>query len=244
VFLSQLVLNPRDARARRDLASPYELHRTVLSVGFDGVTMGDIGRVLFRADADPAGRTPPVVLVQSEREPDWTRLPAGYTARGPACKSFDPRFRVGQRLRFRLRANPTKKVRLVAGHPPRGVPGRNGKRVALLKEDDQIAWLVRQGKEHPESDGALRGGGFRPVTVRPVPPRDEPVYGLGSASAGWAFGHKTDDRTGTTHALTFHGVVFEGHLEVTHAERFADAVRHGVGPGKACGFGLLSVAPA
>src|SRR5262249_11410448 len=110
VFLSKLILNVRDRTARRDLASPYEMHRTILSAGFDGVPKDALGRVLFRTDEDRAGRTPPVVLVQSDREPDWARLPTGYTTRGPECKPFDPQFRAGHRLRFRLRANPTKRV--------------------------------------------------------------------------------------------------------------------------------------
>ena len=41
--------------------------------------------------------------------------------------------------------------------------------------------------------------------------------------------------------LTFAGVLFDGHLEVTDASLFYETIRQGVGPGKAYGFGLLSV---
>ena len=36
--------------------------------------------------------------------------------------------------------------------------------------------------------------------------------------------------------------LFEGVLEVTHPEQLRDTLAHGIGPGKAFGFGLLSVA--
>ncbi len=41
---------------------------------------------------------------------------------------------------------------------------------------------------------------------------------------------------------TFQGVLFEGSLQVVDAEAFRKALAHGIGPGKAFGFGLLSVA--
>ncbi|MEW6230192.1 MAG: type I-E CRISPR-associated protein Cas6/Cse3/CasE, partial [Bacillota bacterium] len=44
--------------------------------------------------------------------------------------------------------------------------------------------------------------------------------------------------------LTFAAVEFEGHLTVLDPERFRETLRRGVGPGKAYGFGLLSIAPA
>ena len=148
MFLSKLILNVRDRLARRDLASPYEMHRTILSIGFDGLPKDALGRVLFRTDEDRAGRAPPVVLVQSDQEPDWKRLPTGYTASEPACKPFDPQFHVGQRLRFRLRANPTKRV--AAKNAVLG-PELAGKRIGLLTEPDQIRWILQKSE----------AGGFR-----------------------------------------------------------------------------------
>ena len=40
------------------------------------------------------------------------------------------------------------------------------------------------------------------------------------------------------------GVRFDGTLQVTDARALARAVRDGIGPAKAFGFGLLSLAPA
>ncbi|GFP24433.1 hypothetical protein HKBW3S09_01900, partial [Candidatus Hakubella thermalkaliphila] len=45
------------------------------------------------------------------------------------------------------------------------------------------------------------------------------------------------------HHLRFRGGVFEGVLAVKDSGLFLNALRQGVGPGKAYGFGLLSLAP-
>src|SRR5262245_9149219 len=102
MFLSRLLLNVRSPRARLDLARPYEMHRTVWNchptLRRDPVSGEFVDRLLFRVDA---GVGPPTVLVQSEVEPDWDRLPAGYLCAVPACKPLDMRFAADQRLRFR-----------------------------------------------------------------------------------------------------------------------------------------------
>jgi CRISPR system Cascade subunit CasE len=102
------------------------------------------GRVLFRADAPRDGA--PVVLVQSEAEPDWSHHARtdDYLVRPPECKEYAPGFSAGQRLRFRLRANPT--VR------------RDGQRLGVLSEEAQLAWLDRKGE----------AGGFRVLGARAV----------------------------------------------------------------------------
>jgi CRISPR system Cascade subunit CasE len=226
VFLSKLILNVRDQLARRDLVSPYEMHRTILSIGFDGMAKDAIGRVLFRTDEDRAGRTPPVVLVQSDREPDWTRLPTSYTLAEPESKPFNPQFQVGQRLRFRLRANPTKRV--AAKNAVLG-PELAGKRIGLMKEPDQIQWLLQKA----ENGGFRLPGRWEDHDGRKVPnfridaiPEGRVWNGKGGAG-GW-----------------FLAVRFEGVLEVADPEAFRSLLATGVGPAKGFGFGLLSVAPA
>jgi CRISPR system Cascade subunit CasE len=143
VFLSKLTPDPRHRGVRRDLANPYDLHRTLLRA-FPDADAGGPGRVLFRVELPRGG--PPYVLVQSERGPLWADLPAGYLA---ACqtKALDGlAFRAGQRLAFRVRANPTKR----AGKSAPG-PSWAGKRVGLCREEEQQGWLLRKGEE----------GGFR-----------------------------------------------------------------------------------
>ena len=68
--------------------------------------------------------------------------------------------------------------------------------------------------------------------------RDDKVQGWRPAGASPTGSHAPRSR------LTFEGVTFEGVLEVTDPERFAATVRSGIGPAKAYGYGLLSLAPA
>jgi len=147
MYLSKLILNPSPAcrAARRDLASPYEMHRTILRA-FPDRADGGPGRVLFRVEPVADG-SPPVVLVQSDKPPDWSLLgdADGYLAATPACKPVTLSLRPGQRLRFRLRANPTAR---------RKVQDRS-LRVGLPREEDQLAWLTRKGQ----------AGGFKPLAV-------------------------------------------------------------------------------
>ena len=145
MFLSQLLLNTRCREVRRDLADPYQMHRTLLRA-FPDAEAGGPGRVLFRVDAGRStGRL--AVLVQSAVRPDWGRLsvPGEYLLSSPASKPFDPTFTEGQRLTFRLRANPTVK--------------REGKRLGLPNEEAQRSWLTRKAT----------AGGFQVVGADVVP---------------------------------------------------------------------------
>lgn len=220
LYLSRLVLDHTNRRARRDLSNVYDLHRTVMSAFPRPLPEGE--RVLFRLDDDPAGR--PVLLVQSQSAPDWGGLPAGYLAAAdlfdpvpnPAVKQVDLEFTPGQLLRFRLRANPT-----VKQHRP---DQKQGRRVAVAREEKQLEWLKRKADN----------GGFAvwPADVRVSEP-------------GREFGRtRSDPQTGQAHQLELHVVQFDGYLQVTDPEGFAGTLRAGIGSAKGFGCGLLSLAPA
>lgn len=134
MYLSQLTLDPGQPQARRDLANRYELHRTLCRAF---AAPGD-ARPLWRLELLRPGEAPRL-LVQSHAAPDWSRLAAehpGYLADRRA-KPLDlaDHLAPGQRLRFRLEANPT--------------VTRDGKRHGLWREAEQLDWLGRQ---------AARGG--------------------------------------------------------------------------------------
>jgi CRISPR system Cascade subunit CasE len=133
MYLSKILLTPRSRQVRSELAEPYEMHRTLLRA-FPDKNAGGPGRVLFRVDLTRETGMP-ALLVQSERLPDWSRLPVGekYLLELFPPKEFRPNFQEGQRLMFRLRANPTIK--------------RDGKRLGLLHEDEQETWLRRKSEE-------------------------------------------------------------------------------------------------
>ena len=139
MYLSRLILNPRSRTAQRDLASPHELHRTVMR-GFPESLDEHKERVLYRLDQiEGSGHL--CLLVQSRLEPDWTRLDASYLAQvgeeNPAVKPLVLHLVPGQRLAFRLRSNPTKRLIQPAG---------KSKRVGIYKVDEQIQWLNRKAE--------------------------------------------------------------------------------------------------
>lgn len=132
MHLSRLTFNPRSRQARRDLAHPYELHRSLLQA-FPGADQGGPGRILWRLETDrESGREGVSVLVQSHHRPCWEPLAArpGYLLCAPESKPLQLHIHPGQRLRFRLRANPTVK--------------RDGKRLGLRQGEEQRAWLQRK----------------------------------------------------------------------------------------------------
>jgi CRISPR system Cascade subunit CasE len=216
--LSRLLPSLRSRQARRDLAESYELHRSLLRA-FPGPGAGGPGRVLYRVDADRESGAA-TILVQSEKEPDWSALTPDYLTQPAEWKRFDPVFAVGQRLVFRLRANPTRKSRTTSkADRLEGKHRCNGRRIALLREEDQVEWLHRKAHEC----------GFRVRSVQAVP-------------EGQALGHKSHQEQRQT--LTHHAVRYDGLLEITDSARFLQTLLAGVGSAKGFGFGLLSLAPA
>lgn len=231
MFLSKLVLNPRDRQTRFDIARPYEMHRTLWRA-FPGEEAGGAGRVLFRVDTDRLGGSP-IVLVQSAAEPNWTALPSGYLLRAAESKLFDLHVSSGQKLRFRLRANPTKRV---AAKNQRLGSVMEGKRVGLVTEADQIAWLLRKAE-----DGGFRvpGGWVHEKHKLTSESVQLPNFRVDVVPEGRDKNDKTGHRDGAFVAVRFDGV-----LEVTDPRLFSQTVCAGVGSAKGFGFGLLSVAPA
>lgn len=230
VYLSQVVLNPQARATGRVLADLYALHQFVYAA-FAESEPGEVGRVLFRVDAGPGQLShEPRLLVQSESLPNWDRVgDAVCCVRGP--KEWEPSFESGQRVRFRLRASPTKRVALPRDHPQHG-----HQRVGLLTRPEQAGWLVRQGERcgfalcDPPPDWFDAFDGAAPRSAVQI------------VSLGHLKGQKVEAATGRATTLTHIATDFDGVLRVTDGKKFSEAVRLGIGPGKAFGFGLLSVA--
>lgn len=225
IYLSWLRLDPRHYLVQRALADCHALHQqlmTALPTGASDRARAEYG-VLYRIDVDRASEIP-TILVQTAVRPDWNRIGASGLLREPAPEpkeiaSAYEAITPGRRLRFRLRGNPTRRLKCgqrQCKHP-------KGCRVELLGEDEQRAWLTRKAEQ----------GGFRVITVQ-LRQGDA----LGAKQQGWRRGADAKQK------LTFATVLYDGILEVTDAERFREALRQGIGSGKAYGFGLLSVAPA
>ncbi|MCX6378707.1 MAG: type I-E CRISPR-associated protein Cas6/Cse3/CasE [Armatimonadetes bacterium] len=220
MFLSQVILEGRTARVHNLVADLYRQHQFVYSAFPDKSDREESGEerrpsVLYRLETTDGGARF-VFLVQSEEEPDW--MGCGERHIGVICashiKEVDPHFSDGQRLRFRLRANPTQ-MRLVAPTERKGY-----KRVGLYKEEEQRDWLARCGERL----------GFRTESVSIIP-------------KGVLTGRKPASQEGARgNAVQCLMADFDGSLTVTNAETFAETYRTGAGRGKAWGCGLLSVA--
>ncbi len=246
LYLSRLILNPRSRQVMSEVAHPYEMHRTLLRA-FPKATDDTRAKareefgVLFRGEVDEA-RGVVKVYVQSRIEPNWSVLDGlsdylcadtdmpryEYKDIMPACRKIQS----GQVLSFRLRANPTKRI---AEHEDK----MRGKRVELISEKAQIAWLTRKGQGSEEGvPGAFE------LLMKEV--KDEKgeirlVPRVNACCEGKQIGWKRDGTRG--HATTHLAVLFEGLLRVKDTDAFLETIVGGIGSAKAYGFGLLSVAP-
>jgi CRISPR system Cascade subunit CasE len=149
MYLTRLILNPRNRRAQRELAEPYQMHKTLMRPFPDAIDR-EKDRILFRVETNP--RTDVItILLQSTLEPQWGWLNSngarGYLLRPPETKTFDLNLTPGQVLAFRLRANPTVKRKCDDG---------KRRRIGLYREEEQQKWLERKAEQ----------GGFRLLSVR------------------------------------------------------------------------------
>lgn len=201
IYLSRLDLNPASRQVRAELADPYQIHRTLSKAFGQGKEEYARARCLFRVE-EPPGPGHPWLLVQSKIAPDWSKLSAAasYLSKPPVVKEYAPAFGVGQHLRFRLRANPTVK--------------KAGKRQAILKEPDQVAWLKRKGE----------ASGFE-------------VMATETRSEEWLHSLTTGGCRADLSAVRFDGV-----LRVIDPATMIEGLESGIGSGKGFGFGLLSLA--
>jgi len=141
MYLSRLILNPRNRQIQREIGERYELHRTIMSAFPANLPPEE--RILFRLEIVSDHKVPRL-LVQSQTLPDWSSLNPNYLFPNPQeglqIKPFDPHLRSGQQLCFRLLANPTAR---------RKVPDKEqGQRQGLLGEEKQVEWLHRKGDEN------------------------------------------------------------------------------------------------
>jgi CRISPR system Cascade subunit CasE len=173
---------------------------------------------LFRIDPQPGGRV--VILVQSAIQPDWDYAfhNAGHLlAAPPETKPVERQFELGQHLRFRLLANPTKKIETLSKEERLAkVPKRHGKRVPV-DTADLATWISRRGDR----------SGF---CIEDVP----------TIQVGYVYVNSGREAAS---GQRLRSVLYEGLLQVTELEEFRAALVSGIGPAKAFGFGLLSAAP-
>ncbi len=154
MYLSKLELNPNHTKVYHDLGNAHKFHQRIMQA-FPDEEGRDTPRqdwhILFRQEPNSE-----VVLVQSDLEPDWSKLPHGYLLNyrvKPMNLSAD-QLPVGRVFQFRLCANPSKR------------DSKTKKTVGLYRRPDQLAWLERQSNRC----------GFRLLGVDVIPSPN--VFGL------------------------------------------------------------------
>ena len=178
---------------------------------------------LFRQEIEEAeeGRAIkglPLFYVLSDREP--VSVAGLLTAES---KPYAPELNVGDRLAFRLRANPTMAVH---------VPGQRGQRADVLmaakkpfapgQRTSQACVDAMNSKAREWLENRAETWGFRlPVTPELGAYRQH-VLNKGSGKP-----------------VQFSTVDYEGLLEVTHPGKLIETMAHGIGRAKAFGGGLL-----
>lgn len=223
MLLHRIHLDPRSREARRDLSDPYQLHATLCRAYCPPETKCPAGEILWRLEPETDSIGHPRVLIQSRSEPNWDRVGApGWVASVDPPINLDVRLKLeslktGHRFRYRLRANPC--------------VTRNGKRLGLLRQEEQEQWIERKGQLH----------GFAvPVLSSPELPDPQKSRVDVRVSQEHMLRGKQHDGNG----IRVFSVLYDGVLTVVDPDRFRDALRSGIGHGKALGLGLLSVASA
>jgi CRISPR system Cascade subunit CasE len=232
-YLSRIWLNPLRTGAQRLLRNPQAMHAAVLG----GLARQPVTeRVLWRLDTDQAHRAELLVLTAST--PSWEHLieQAGWHhADVPQAlvRDYQPlleRLELGREFRFRLRANPVSSTRTpkkpspaqaqrLSEERPRGV------RVPHRTAAHQLHWLTERvvtwGFElptDPEGQERVRLGARERLAF----PK--------SAGAG-------------RQPVVVSTATFDGVLRVTDPARARDSLLCGVGPARAYGCGLITLAP-
>lgn len=226
-YLTRIDINPRRRASGRVLASPHRMHGAV-NLCFP--PSASPGRILWRVDRTPSAT---YLYIVSDIAPDATGFVEEHgwpAAGGWMTRDYTPlleRLRAGDSYVFRLTANP---VRHLRPKDPDGAAsdtaveavgaqrGR-GQRWAHTTAAHQLGWLVSRAP----------GWGFD-VGVPDTP------------TARIVERRKFDfERKGNR--VTIGLASFEGTLTITDSAVFRERLTAGIGPSKAYGCGMLTLAP-
>ncbi|QKW06328.1 type I-E CRISPR-associated protein Cas6/Cse3/CasE [Streptomyces sp. NA04227] len=250
-YLSRIRINPLRAESRRYLESPRAVHGAVMG-GLAGSASDE--RPLWRLDSDDPRR--PHLLVLTRARPDWSHIVerAGWPdadGEHSLVRDYAPLLALlapGREFRFRLTANPVQnsssptsptsvqRKRIAAEPAP---DRRRGFRLAHRTAAAQLHWFLqrteRWGFEVPASRTDLPAAGLE------VPPDPDPDAVPREVRITARQRHNFA-KNGRGPKVTFHSVTFEGRLTVTDAEALTHHLLNGIGPAKAYGCGLLTLA--
>lgn len=222
MLLHRIHLDPRCREARRDLADPYQLHSTLCRAFSTPDKKCTVNEFLWRLEPETDSAGCPRILVQSRAMPDWDAIGInGWLVGADVPVDLMDRLKLGdvkagRRFRFRLRANPC--------------VTRGGKRLGLMRLEDQEQWLIRKGTLHGFDLPRSTSFDFsEPLAIR--------------CNVHVSHEQMLSGKQHSGNGIRIYSVLFDGVLTVADAETFRAGIRSGIGHGKAMGLGLLSVVP-
>lgn len=242
-FLSTVRINPWRDASRKMLSNPHLVHGMV-GAGIPNGTTSE--RTLWRWET-PHGHSPSL-LILTETKPDWTHIveQAGWPdAAGEhvAVRDYTPLFAHlarGRQFAFRVTVNPTQNtmtpVKASTTQQQRRDDGyTRGFRLSHVTAVQQQNWFLTRTSKW----------GFEIPAICPHPP----APGMGAPNAP-----APDCRIIARERLRFRknknsppvvitAVTIEGRLAVADPDLLRSKLLSGIGPGKAYGCGLLTLAP-
>ncbi len=232
-YLSRIWLNPLRTKTQRFLRNRQALHAAILG----GLSRQPVTeRVLWRLETPDRHRLS--LLVLTESRPSWEHLieQAGWPGSNDpqaVVKAYQPlldQVTRGRRFGFRLHANPVSSTKKPLKPTPAqrdrlAAPGRSrGVRLPHRTANHQLTWLHDR----------LEQWGFQPLT------NDHGPTAYLMARERLSFDKRDDN---TSHRVTLETATFEGLVEVVDPQAARRTLLNGVGPGKAYGMGLMTLAP-
>jgi CRISPR system Cascade subunit CasE len=234
-YLSRVWLNPQRTTAQRFLQNPHVAHAAILA----GISRQPVDqRVLWRLGPDPGTAHRLELLILTQTRPSWEHLveQAGWPSSDEPeaiTRPYEPllnQIMLGRQFAFRLKANPVsstkhpdapsrvQKERIAAQARPRGV------RVPQRTAAHQLDWLTARINQWGFTIAAGEAG----LPAVRLTARDRLSFRKSGASAG---------------PVVLQTATFDGIVEITDPDAARRSLLHGVGPAKAYGLGLLTLAP-
>lgn len=254
-YLSKIRINPLRRKSRDLLGNPHIAH-AMISGGVAGQPVAE--RILWRIDA--ANPRQPDLLILTRSKPDWSHIveQAGWPyAEGEhfLTRDYEPLLRhlaVGREYAFKLTANPVQNtinpLQASAQQQEQRTKGQTRAfRVPHTTIARQTEWLLRKlptlgftipqiepGQRVPggETDDSDVGAGI------PAPPVVHDLVITGRERLSFA---KNTTNKGPRVSLVT--ATYEGRLRVTDVNVLRERLLSGIGPAKAYGCGLLTLAP-
>ena len=222
MYLTRLFLDPASRAVRADAANPEGLHKTVMRLfPMDaGPEPRKAHGALHRLDEGGDGRL--MLLVQSLVKPDASALQPGYLVDLKRRPELVP---------AGISANPS--IRTV-----------DDERRAIAPAS---RWAFRLKANTTRKIGTKTGADGKRVNGQRVPLRGDDarlewLHRHAEAGGFMVVAVRTTELPARGRGVRLAGALFDGVLEVKDAGLFRAALAAGVGPAKAFGFGLLSIA--